>query len=85
VTNAHQSDFAEALMGHSSVKLTYYRQNSKERLRTYLQVEPSLTISDYSTVENTMESLHKEIEHLKSDLAKVQQWKEMAKRYEKVG
>jgi len=31
VTDAHQSDFAEALMGHKSLKLVYYRQNDKKK------------------------------------------------------
>lgn len=30
VTNAHQSDFAESLMGHMSRKLTYYYQNKEQ-------------------------------------------------------
>ena len=46
VTDAHQSDFAEALMGHKSLKLLYYRQNDKVRSKTYLDVEHSITISD---------------------------------------
>ncbi len=29
VTDSHQSDFAEALMGHKSLKLLYYRQNDR--------------------------------------------------------
>jgi len=36
VTDAHQSDFAEALMGHKSLKLVYYRQNEKARAKTWM-------------------------------------------------
>ena len=46
VTDAHQSDFAEALMGHISVKLLYYRQNDKARSQTYRQIEHAVTIAD---------------------------------------
>lgn len=84
VTNAHQSDFAEALMGHKSIKLTYYRQNAKDRLKTYLEVEPALTVSDFSKMEETMESLQEKVEFLTSELEKVKQWKEIADKYEKV-
>lgn len=83
VTNAHQSDFAEALMGHKSIKLVYYRQNAKDRLKTYLEVEPFLTVSDFSTVENTIEGLQKQVEFLTTELEKVKQWREIAERYEK--
>jgi len=46
VTDAHQSDFAEALMGHKSLKLVYYRQNDKTRAETYQKIEYCLTISN---------------------------------------
>jgi hypothetical protein len=84
VTNAHQSDFAEALMGHKSIKLIYYRQNAKDRLKTYLEVEPFLTVSDFTTVENTIEDLQKKVEFLTTELEKVRQWKEISERYEKI-
>lgn len=57
VTDAHQSDFAEALMGHKSIKLGYYRQNSEKRLKTYLEIEYALTISDHTKVERTLQDL----------------------------
>ena len=85
VTNAHQSDFAEALMGHKSIKLTYYRQNAKDRLKTYLEVEPALTVSDFSKMEETMESLQEKVDFLTTELEKVKQWKEISDKYEKVG
>lgn len=84
VTTAHQSDFAEALMGHTSVKLVYYRQNAKDRLKTYLEVEPALTVSDFTRVENTIEDLQKKVEFLTAELDKVMQWKEIAERYEQI-
>ncbi|MGQ0795146.1 MAG: tyrosine-type recombinase/integrase [Nitrosopumilaceae archaeon] len=82
VTNAHQSDFAEALMGHQSIKLMYYRNNPKERLKTYLEVESALTISDLSTIENTVEGLQKKVEFLTTELEKVKQWREVSTKYE---
>jgi len=84
VTNAHQSDFAEALMGHQSVKLMYFRQNLKDRLKTYLEVESTLTVSDLTTVENTVEGLQKKVELLTTELEKVKQWREVSNRYEKI-
>jgi len=54
VTDAHQSDFAEALMGHKSLKLVYYRQNNEARNKTYLEVEHSLTVSDFTKMEKTI-------------------------------
>src|SRR5207245_2487494 len=84
VTNAHQSDFAEALMGHKSVKLMYYRQNLKDRLKIYLEVEPALTVSDFTTVENTVEGLQRKVEFLTIELEKVKQQREISERYEKV-
>jgi len=76
VTNAHESDFAEALMGHKSLKLRYYRDNPDSRLKIYLGVEPALTVSDFSKVENTMEGMKSKIEFLEIELEKVKK-KEM--------
>ena len=84
VTNVHQSDFAEALMGHQSVKLMYYRNNPKDRLKTYLEIESALTVSDLTTVENTVEDLQKKVEFLTIELEKVKQWREISERYEKI-
>lgn len=83
VTNSHQSDFAEALMGHKSLKLVYYRQNSKDRQKIYLEVEPALTISDFSKVEATMEDLKAEVASLKIELEKQRQRIEIAEKYER--
>ncbi|HSB57652.1 MAG TPA: tyrosine-type recombinase/integrase [Nitrosopumilaceae archaeon] len=84
VTNAHQSDFAEALMGHQSVKLMYFRQNLKDRLKTYLEVESALTVSDLTTVENTVEGLLKKVEFLTTELEKVKQRCEVSDKYERI-
>lgn len=84
VTNAHQSDFAEALMGHQSIKLMYYRNNLKDRLKTYLEIESVLTVSDLTTVENTVEGLQKKVEFLTIELEKQKQRIEMTEKYEKI-
>lgn len=83
VTNAHQSDFAEAMMGHKSIKLTYYRQNAKDRLKTYLEIESALTVSDFTQVEATMEDLKAELASVKVDLEMQKQRIERAEKYEK--
>jgi len=51
VTDAHQSDFAEALMGHKSLKLVHYRQNDKVRAETYSNIEYCLLISDTEKID----------------------------------
>ena len=84
VTNAHQSDFAEALMGHTSVKLMYYRNNPKDRLKAYLEIESALTVSDLTTVENNVENLQKQVDFLRSELEKVKQQQNISERYERV-
>ena len=83
VTNTHQSDFAEALMGHKSLKLVYYRQNAKDRLKIYLEVEPALTISDFTRVEATIEDLKAELVSVKLELEKQRQRIEIAEKYQK--
>jgi len=60
VTDAHQSDFAEALMGHSSLKLVYYRQNDRARARTYLDVEHALTIADTEKIDQNFTEMQKD-------------------------
>lgn len=60
VTNAHQSDYAEALMGHTSLKLVYYRQNDETRVKIYREIEPVLTISDTEKIEKSFEILQEE-------------------------
>ena len=60
VTDAHQSDFAEALMGHKSLKLVYYRQNDKVRAKTYLDVEHAVTISDTEKIDRNYLDMQKD-------------------------
>ncbi len=60
VTDSHQSDFAEALMGHKSLKLDYYRQNNEARARIYLEIEHSLTIADTEKIEKSHGKIQKE-------------------------
>jgi len=81
VTNAQESDFAEALMGHKSLKLVYYKQSAEERQKMYKKLEPNLTISDFSKVEKTMEEMQSQIESLTIELEKVKQWKEITAKY----
>jgi len=65
VTDAHQSDFAEALMGHKSLKLVYYRQNEKVRAQTYLDVEHSLTIADTEKIDQNYSEMQKDNQELR--------------------
>ena len=60
VTDAHQSDYAEALMGHKSLKLDYYRQNQEARSRVYLEIEHALTIADTEKIEKSHTKIQKE-------------------------
>ncbi len=60
VTDAHESDFAEALMGHKSLKLVYYRQNDKARSKTYLDAEHALTIADTEKIDQNYSKLQKD-------------------------
>lgn len=70
VTTVGQSDFAESLMGHMSIKLVYYLQNKEQRLKTYLKVEPELTITDFTKIEKTMDDMKEKIDVLSTDLEK---------------
>lgn len=83
VTSASQSDFAEVLMGHKSLKLIYFRQNNLERLRTYKKIELSLTISDFTKIEESMDEMKNQIDSLTLELEKVKQWREIAIKYPK--
>lgn len=67
VTDAHESDFAEALMGHKSLKLVYYRQNSTARTKIYQKVESALTVSDFDGIEKNLKEMsdrQKELEEM---------------------
>jgi len=57
VTDAHQQDFAEALMGHKSYRLKYYRQNHEKRQKEYRSVEHALTISDTEGIEKSLSQI----------------------------
>ena len=65
VTDAHQSDFAEALMGHKSLKLVYYRQNDKTRAETYSNIEHCLIISDTEKIDQNFSEMQKENQELR--------------------
>ena len=65
VTDSHQSDFAEALMGHKSLKLVYYRQNDKARAQTYLDVEHALTISETEKLDENYTQMQKDNQELR--------------------
>jgi len=65
ITDAHQSDFAEALMGHKSLRLLYYRQNDKVRAKTYLDVEYAVTISDTEKIDRSYSDMQKDNSELR--------------------
>jgi len=54
VTDEHQGEYAEALMGHKSYKLKYYRQNHEKRQKVYRSIEHALVISDTETIEKNL-------------------------------
>jgi integrase len=65
VTDAHQSDFAEALMGHKSLRSLYYRQNDKVRAKTYLDVEYAVTISATEKIDRNYSDMQKDNSELR--------------------
>jgi len=65
VTDSHQSDFAEALMGHKSLKLVYYRQNDKVRSETYQNIEYCLTIADTEKLDRNYSEMQKDNQELR--------------------
>ena len=73
VTDAFNGDFAEALMGHKSVRLRYYKQNDKKRLEHYRRVEPALTISDFAKVEKNIEQVTENYQDMKEQLKNLQE------------
>jgi len=84
VTDAHQSDYAEALMGHKSLKLVYYRQNAKARAQTYLGVEHAITISDTEKIDQNYSEIQQdnlELRGIVDNLSK--QLRNLEKRIEK--
>ena len=73
VTDSFNGDFAEALMGHKSVRLRYYKQNDKKRLEHYRKVEPALTISDFAKVEKNIEQVTENYQDMKEQLKNLQE------------
>jgi len=65
VTDAHQSDFAEALMGHKSLKLVYYRQNDRVRSETYQNIEYCLTIAGTEKLDRNYSEMQKDNQELR--------------------
>ena len=59
VGNASGRDFAENLIGHSFYMDTYYQLSDEKKREMYLQVEPLLTISDFTSVEKTLSTISK--------------------------
>lgn len=83
VTDAHQSDFAEALMGHKSLKILYYRQHPQKRLETYREIERVLTISDTEGLEKQLAETKEENQEIKSEFVALRQKMQyLEKRYE---
>ena len=72
------SDFAEALLGHISLKLTYYKKNEEQRKNSYKQAEQYLTISDTTIVGETIDNMQKTIDGLTRELEMVKQWREFS-------
>lgn len=64
VTLEGQGDFAEALMGHKSLKLIYFRANHQAREKTYLKIEHALTIADTEKVEKTLAQQRDRVQEL---------------------
>jgi len=60
VGNAVNRDYAEALMGHHFYLDTYYKLPAEKQREMYLQAEPSLTLSDYSKIEEKQKEFEKE-------------------------
>ncbi len=65
VTDSHQSDFAEALMGHKSLKLVYYRQNDKKRSETYLKIEHCLIIANTEKLDQNYSDMQRDNQELR--------------------
>ena len=83
VTDAHQSDFAEALMGHNSVKLLYYRQNDKARSQTYQQIEHAVTIADTEKFDQNITEMQEDYQDVRKIIDGLsRQLKNMEKRIE---
>ncbi len=73
VTDSFNGDFAEALMGHKSIRLRYYKQNDRKRLEHYRKVEPALTISDFEKVEKNLEQVSENYQDLREQFKNLQE------------
>ncbi|MDH3657138.1 MAG: hypothetical protein OEM77_03280 [Nitrosopumilus sp.] len=66
-----------------SVESVYFKQSSEARMKLYKQMEPFLTISNFTRVEKTMDELQNQVRSLTMELEKVKQWREIAIKYSK--
>ena len=57
VSNVSGSNFAHALMGHHEYLDTYYTLTEKEQISLYKKSEPYLTVSDYTKIEKSLETI----------------------------
>ncbi len=57
VSNVSGSNFAHALMGHHEYLDTYYALTEKEQINLYKKSEPYLTISDFTKIEKSLETI----------------------------
>jgi len=57
VSNVSGSNFAHALMGHHEYLDTYYTLSEKQQVSLYKKSESYLTISDYTKIEKSLESI----------------------------
>lgn len=71
-------NFAEGLMGHRFYMDTYYTQPAEKRRKMYLEVEPYLTVSDFTKVEKDLErttekqtEMNNELKEIKKKLARI--------------
>ena len=60
ITLEKQSDFSEALLGHHSLKLVYFRQNDAARRKTYLSIEHALTLADTVKIDQNYTDMQKD-------------------------
>ena len=61
-------------MGHSSVKLTYYRQNAKAREDTYRQIEYAVTIADTEKFNENLTQQREENQELRKTVDSLSRW-----------
>ena len=64
VGNASGRDFAENLIGHSFYMDTYYQLSDEKKREMYLEVEPLLTISDFSLIDANFKDIHEKYTNL---------------------